>query len=77
LYEGNGYDQDGEARKDAALYRTYPTLDELLAGDHLDRLAEAVYRPLKQWADGLQTEPLPDAEPDNELEDGTQGEAWS
>ena len=77
LYEGNGYDQDGEARKDAALYRTYPNLGELLAGHHLDRLAEAVYRPLKQWADGLQTEPLPDAEPDNELDDGAPGEAWS
>jgi exodeoxyribonuclease V gamma subunit len=68
LYEGNGYEQEGEARKDAALYRTYPTLDDLLAGDHLGRLAEAVYRPLKQWAEGLQAEALADAEPDDETE---------
>lgn len=73
LYEGNGHEQEGEARQDAALYRTYPTLDDLLAGDHLGRLAEAVYRPLKEWAEDLQAEPLADAEPDEE----TEGASWA
>jgi len=73
LYEGNDFDgpgsvQEGEARKDAALYRTYPTFEDLLAGNHLDRLAETVYRPLKKWVEGLQAEPFPDAEPDEEDE---------
>ena len=75
LYEGNdfegpGLSQQGEARKDAALYRTYPTIDDLLAGGHLDRLAETVYRPLKKWVEGLQAEPFPDAQPDEEDESG-------
>ncbi len=71
LYEGNGHDQEGEARKDAALYRSYPTLADLLQGGHLARLAEVVYRPLKKWAEGLQVEPLPgaQAEADDPVED--------
>ena len=69
VYEGSDFDgpgssPGGEARKDAALYRTYPSLDDLLAGDHLDRLAEVVYRPLVKWTEGLQAEAFTDAEYD-------------
>lgn len=66
LYEGNGYDSEGEARQDAALQRVYPTLDDLLAGVHFERLAEQVYRPLLQWVSALQAEPVAGADADED-----------
>ena len=58
LYEGNGYDSEGEVRKDPALQRVYPTLDDLLEGGHFERLAEQVYGPLLDWLQALQAEPV-------------------
>jgi exodeoxyribonuclease V gamma subunit len=49
LYEGGEYLRS-ERDKDPALARTYPNLDALLAPQALDRLAQAVYAPLQQWA---------------------------
>jgi exodeoxyribonuclease V gamma subunit len=51
LYEGGEYLRS-ERDKDPALARTYPNLDALLAPQALDRLAQAVYAPLQQWAKG-------------------------
>jgi exodeoxyribonuclease V gamma subunit len=41
-------------------------VDALLATGALDRLAQAVYAPLKAWAAQAQVEALPDASEDNE-----------
>jgi len=60
LYEGSSH-QRAEVRQDPALARTYPTLDTLLATGAFERLAEAVYAPLKAWAVHTVVEALPDA----------------
>ena len=59
LYEGADF-QRAERDKDPALSRTYPTLSDLLAAGAFERLAEAVYAPLRDWA--AQAEVLPLAE---------------
>jgi exodeoxyribonuclease V gamma subunit len=64
-YEGGDF-KSAEKDKDPALARTYPTVDALLATGALDRLAQAVYAPLKAWAAQAQVEALPDASEDNE-----------
>ena len=48
-YEGSEF-KSAEKDKDPALARTYPTVEDLLATGALDRLAQAVYAPLKAWA---------------------------
>ena len=60
LYEGSGFVRT-ERDRDPALARTYPTLEDLLAPQALDRLARAVYAPLQAWAARAEIEALPDA----------------
>ncbi len=67
-YEGSDFKR-AEKDKDPALARTYPTVEDLLATGALDRLAQAVYAPLKEWAAQAQVETLPDAPADDEGED--------
>ena len=67
-YEGGDF-KSAEKDKDPALARTYPTLDDLLATGALDRLAQAVYAPLKAWAAEAEVEALPGAPADHEGED--------
>ncbi len=64
-YEGSDF-KSAEKDKDPALARTYPTVEDLLATGALDRLAQAVYAPLKAWAAQAQVETLPDAPADDE-----------
>jgi exodeoxyribonuclease V gamma subunit len=64
-YEGSDF-KSAEKDKDPALARTYPTVQDLLATGALDRLAQAVYAPLKDWAAQTQVEALPDAPADDE-----------
>jgi len=63
LYEGSDF-RRAERDKDPALARTYPELQALLATGALDRLAQAVYAPLLEWAAQLDIETLPDASHD-------------
>ena len=67
LYEGSSH-QRAERSKDPALARTYPTLNDLMASADFERLTEAVYVPLRDWAALIQVEALPDApaEPEHE-----------
>jgi exodeoxyribonuclease V gamma subunit len=67
LYEGTSR-QVGQRSKDPALARTYPTLNDLMASADFERLTEAVYVPLRDWAALIQVEALPDApaEPEHE-----------
>jgi exodeoxyribonuclease V gamma subunit len=67
LYEGSSH-QRAERSKDPALARTYPTLNDLMASADFERLAEAVYAPLRDWAALIQVEALPDAPAEPELE---------
>jgi exodeoxyribonuclease V gamma subunit len=67
-YEGSEF-KSAEKNKDPALARTYPMVNDLLATDAFDRLAQAVYAPLKAWAAEAQIEVLPDAPEDDEGED--------
>ncbi|MFM7024928.1 MAG: exodeoxyribonuclease V subunit gamma [Limnohabitans sp.] len=60
VYEGSEF-RRAEKDKDPALARTYLTLEALLATGALDRLAEAVYAPLRAWAASAQVEALPEA----------------
>ena len=64
-YEGGDF-KSAEKDKDPALARTYPQVDDLLATGALDRLAQAVYAPLKAWAAQAQVEALPGAPADDE-----------
>ncbi len=64
-YEGSDF-KSAEKDKDPALSRTYPTVQDLLATGALDRLAQAVYAPLKAWAAEAEVEALPDAPADDE-----------
>ncbi|WP_416558837.1 exodeoxyribonuclease V subunit gamma [Limnohabitans sp. yimb22184] len=64
-YEGSDF-KSAEKDKDPALARTYPTVQDLLATGALDRLAQAVYAPLKAWAAEAEVEALPDAPADDE-----------
>ena len=64
-YEGSDF-KSAEKDKDPALARTYPTVHDLLATGALDRLAQAVYAPLKAWAAEAEVEALPDAPADDE-----------
>jgi exodeoxyribonuclease V gamma subunit len=64
-YEGSDF-KSAEKDKDPALARTYPTVEDLLATGALDRLAQAVYAPLKAWAAEAEVEALPDAPADDE-----------
>jgi len=59
-YEGGEFNI-AERDKDPALARTYPTVEDLLATGEFERLAQAVYGPLKAWAEQIVIEPLPDA----------------
>jgi len=61
LYEGSSH-QGSERDKDPALARTYPTLNALMAHGDFARLAEAVYAPLRDWAEKIQVEALPEAQ---------------
>ncbi len=67
-YEGSDF-KSAEKDKDPALARTYPTVQDLLATGALDRLAQAVYAPLKAWAAEAEVEALPDAPADDEGEE--------
>jgi exodeoxyribonuclease V gamma subunit len=67
-YEGSGFKR-AERDQDPALARTYPTLETLLSTGAFERLAEAVYAPLKSWAAQAEIEPLPDAPRDSDEED--------
>ena len=67
-YEGSDF-KSAEKDKDPALARTYPTVQDLLATGALDRLAQAVYAPLKAWAAEAEVEVLPDAPADDEGEE--------
>jgi exodeoxyribonuclease V gamma subunit len=71
-YEGSEF-KTAEKDKDPALARTYPTVNDLLATGEFDRLARAVYAPLKAWAEQIVIEPLPDA-PEDDGDSDTQGE---
>jgi exodeoxyribonuclease V gamma subunit len=64
-YEGSDF-KSAEKDKDPALARTYPTVQDLLATGALDRLAQAVYAPLKAWAAEAEVEALPGAPADDE-----------
>lgn len=64
-YEGSDF-KSAEKDKDPALARTYPTVQDLLATGALDRLAQAVYAPLKAWAAEAEVEVLPNAPADHE-----------
>ncbi|WP_416548223.1 exodeoxyribonuclease V subunit gamma [Limnohabitans sp. DCL3] len=64
-YEGSDFKR-AEKDKDPALARTYPKLQDLLASDQLERLAQAVYAPLHDWAAKVQIEVLPHAPADDE-----------
>jgi exodeoxyribonuclease V gamma subunit len=64
-YEGSDF-KSAEKDKDPALARTYPAVEDLLATGALDRLAQAVYAPLKAWAAEAEVEALPDAPADDE-----------
>ena len=68
-YEGSDF-KSAEKDKDPALARTYPTVEDLLATGALDRLAQAVYAPLKAWAAEAEVEVLPDAQDDEESGEG-------
>ncbi len=68
LYEGSSH-QRAEVSQDPALARTYPTLDTLLATGSFERLAEAVYAPLKAWAAHTVVEALPDAPADTDTQE--------
>ena len=59
-YEGSEF-KSAEKGKDPALARTYPTVEDLLATQGFERLAQTVYAPLRAWAEQLGIEPLPDA----------------
>jgi len=63
-FEGSDF-KVGAMADDPALARTYPSLDDLMAGGAFERLAERVYRPLKVWAEQLQIDPLPNAPEDD------------
>ena len=71
-YEGGEF-KSGEKGKDPALARTYPTLQDLLATGELGRLAQAVYAPLKAWAEHIDIAPLPGAP---EAGDSDEGGEW-
>ncbi|WP_233200914.1 exodeoxyribonuclease V subunit gamma [Limnohabitans sp. G3-2] len=64
-YEGSDF-KSAEKDKDPALARTYPTVQDLLATGALERLAQAVYAPLKDWAAQAHVELLPGAPADDE-----------
>ncbi len=64
-YEGSDF-KSAEKDKDPALARTYPTVHDLLDTDALDRLAQAVYAPLQDWAAEAEVEVLPNAPADDE-----------
>jgi exodeoxyribonuclease V gamma subunit len=63
-YEGSEF-TSAEKGKDPALARTYPTVQDLLNTGEFGRLAQAVYAPLKAWAEQLHIEPLPEASEDD------------
>ena len=65
VYEGSDFN-GGERDKDPALARSYPTVNDLLATDALERLTQAVYAPLVAWAAEAEVEALPDAPEDDE-----------
>ena len=67
-YEGSDF-KSAEKDKDPALARTYPTVEDLLATDAVDRLAQAVYAPLLAWSAELDVQALPDAPANEEGED--------
>ena len=67
-YEGSDF-KSAEKDKDPALARTYPTVQDLLAKGALDRLAQAVYAPLKAWAAEAEVEALPGAPAGDEGEE--------
>lgn len=67
-YEGSEF-RSADKAKDPALARTYPTVEDLLATGAFERLAEAVYRPLKAWAEQAEIEALSDAPDGDEEED--------
>jgi len=67
-YEGSGFKR-AERDQDPALARTYPALDDVLCTGAFERLAQAVYEPLKAWAAQAEVEPLPDTAPDSDEEE--------
>ena len=67
-YEGSDFKR-GALGEDPALARTYPTLASLLDTGAFERLAEAVYAPLKAWAARTVVEALPDAPADTDAQE--------
>lgn len=59
-YEGSDF-QRAERDRDPALARTYPTLGDLLQTGAFERLVQAVYLPLRDWAQQADIEVLDDA----------------
>ncbi len=68
LYEGSSHLR-AERNKDPALARTYPSLSDVLDSGHFERLAQAIYVPLRSWASHIQIEALADAPEQAEQED--------
>ena len=68
LYEGSSHVR-AERNKDPALARTYPTLSEVLDSGHFERIAQAVYAPLRDWAAHIVVEALPEDSAQDEQEE--------
>jgi exodeoxyribonuclease V gamma subunit len=68
LYEGSSHLR-AERNKDPALARTYPSLSDVLDSGHFERLAQAIYAPLRSWASHIQIEALADAPEEAEQQD--------
>jgi len=70
LYEGSSHVR-AERNKDPALARTYPMLNDVLDSGHFERIAQAVYAPLRDWAAHIVVEALPEdpaqQEPEEDL----------
>lgn len=56
-YEGNANEGEGWVRQDPALYRFYPTLDDLLGDGQFESWAARVYGALRAWAGQCQVMP--------------------
>ena len=66
-YEGSDFHR-AERDKDAALARTFPALEDVMATGALERWAQPVYAPLQDWAAQLEVQVLPDAPHDDDTE---------
>jgi len=72
VYEGSSH-MRAEVSQDRALARTYPTLQSVLETGAFERLAEAVYAPLKHWASQAEVQALPEVPPEARLDSDEEG----